>query len=62
MAFFVLGDGGDAVTVAVGFAVFDFGKINILVFGGDDVDFVKVGFVVLSDDLMAVANEIVYGG
>ena len=41
-----------------GFAVFDFGKVDMVVFGADDVDFVKIGFVVLFDDGVSVLFEI----
>ena len=36
------------------FAVFDFGKVDMVVFGANDVDFVEVSFVVAGDDSVAV--------
>ena len=38
----------------VGFTIFYFGEINIIVFGGDNIDFVKMSFVVSSDNSVAV--------
>ena len=29
-----------------GFTIFDFGKINVVVFNGDNVDFIEEGFMV----------------
>ena len=37
-----------------GFAIFDFGEVNVVGFDGYEVDFVEVGFVILGDDLMTV--------
>lgn len=36
--------------MGVRFAVFDFGEINAVTFGRNDVDFVEMSFVVASDD------------
>ena len=38
----------------VGFAVFDFGEVDMVAFGGDEVDFVKMSFVVFGNDGVAV--------
>ena len=35
-------------------AMFDLGEIDVIVFDGDDVDFVEVGFVVFGDDSVAM--------
>ena len=42
-----------------GFAVFDFGEVDFVVFYTNDVDFVEVGFVVAGDDGVAVIYEII---
>lgn len=39
-------------------AVFDFSKVDVIVFSGDDVDFVEVGLVILFDDGVAMRFEI----
>lgn len=51
---FFLGDDVErGATVGV-FAVFDFCEVDFVAFGRDDVDFVELGFVVTSDDAVAV--------
>lgn len=47
-------DGGEGCAVIGGFAVFDFCKVDVTAFDGDEVDFVEVGFVVVGDDGVAV--------
>ena len=47
-------DGIKTVAVDSGFAVFDFSEVDVVVFGGDEVDFVKVGFVVSGDNGVTV--------
>ena len=37
----------------VGLAIFDFGKKDLVSFGGDDVDFIIQSFVISSDDGVA---------
>lgn len=32
------------------FTVFDFGEVDFVVFGADNINFIKVGFVVSRDD------------
>ena len=39
-------------------AIFDFGKIDGVVFGGDDVDFVKESFVIVGYDFVVLLLEI----
>lgn len=43
----------------VGLAVFDFGEIDMVVFGADDVDFVEESLMVAGDDGVAVSFEII---
>ena len=52
------GDGVEAGAVKRGFAVFDFGEEDVVVFYGDEVDFVEMGFVVLFDESVALLLEI----
>ena len=40
-------------------AILDFGEEDVVGLGGDDVDFVKLGFVVAFQNLVAVRLEIV---
>ena len=57
----VLFVGGDSVewgAVMIGFAVFDFGEVNVVVLNTDEVDFVEVGFVVSGYDGVAVLFEV----
>lgn len=35
------------------FAVFDFSEVNVIIFSGDEVDFVEFGFVIFGDDGVA---------
>ena len=53
--------GGDADERAafaeVGAAVFDFGKVDLVVFGGDEVNFVGFGAEVLSDEGVILGFE-----
>ena len=41
-------------TVEAGFTVFDFGEVDVIAFGADEVDLVEGSFVVLFDDAVAV--------
>ena len=40
--------------MGVVFTIFDLGEKYVIIFDGDNIDFVKEGFVIFSDDLMAV--------
>lgn len=51
---FFFRDGIKWRAVNVGFAVFYFCEINIVILGGDNIDFVKMRFVVSSDNGVAV--------
>ena len=55
LAEFFFSDGFDTITVNWVLAVFDFGEVNMIAFGGYEVDFIEVGFVVLSDDGVSLA-------
>ena len=51
---FFFRDGIKWRAVNVGFAVFYFCEINIVILGGDNIDFVKVSFMVSSNNSVAV--------
>ena len=51
---FFFRDGIKWRAVNVGFAVFYFCEINIVFFGGDNIDFVKMRFVVFGNNGVAV--------
>lgn len=51
---FFFRDGIKWRTVNVRFTVFYFCEINIVILGGDNIDFVKVSFMVSSDNGVAV--------
>ena len=40
----------------VGFAIFDLSEVNIVIFCGDDVDFIKESFVISRDDVMMILH------
>ena len=48
--------------MGVVFTIFDFGEKYVIVFDGDNIDFVKEGFVIFSDDLMTVFDQVFYSG
>ena len=52
-------DGVEAGAVEGGFAVFDFGEVDMVVFDANKIDFVEMSFVVLFDDGVTVLFEII---
>ncbi len=50
---FCFSDGVERSAMEARFAIFDFSKVDMIIFGADEVDFVKESFVVFFDDLMA---------
>ena len=48
--------------MGVGFAIFYLRKIDVVFCGGDDIDFVKFGFVIAGEDGVAFWFEIVGNG
>ena len=59
---FFFRDGIKWRAVNVGFTIFYFGEINTVFFGGDNIDFVKMSFVVSSDNSVAVINQVIRDG
>lgn len=44
------------------FAIFNFGKEDAVIFDGNNIDFIKESFVIFSDDLMTVFDQVFYSG
>lgn len=45
-----------------GFTVFDFGEIYMVIFSGDEVDFVEFGFMVMSNNSVTLFFKIISDG
>lgn len=58
LALFLARNGGERSAMAGVVAVFDLGEVDVVTLGGDEVDFVKLGFVIAGEEGVAASLEV----